>query len=197
MGIFKRLREASEYKEQKRKERAERFKKFRKRPSVTRTQGFSKKIVSRLTRPPKKYQGRTGKRGRGRPRGSYKYFIPGKGPVSVFEWRSYLSRQKQLMKMRLQQMKARQQVYSPYQQQALQQQIQQQMVQPQAQVQTRRMPPAIIQEPTYDQQPSELRIWEDTTGIGLNPNTQQQPQMFYEQDLATGQMKLKKGGSFL
>jgi len=147
-----------------------------------------------------KYRGKKGYRGRGRPRRSYKYFIPGKGPVSVFEWRKHLSQQKQLMKMRLQQMRVQQQgVYSPYQQQALQQQIQQQMIQKQrvAPVQQGRMPPAMIQEPAYEQYPSDLKIWEDIPGVGLNPAIQQQPHMFYERDLATGQMKLRKGGSFL
>jgi len=155
----------------------------------------------KLKRKTTKYQGKKGHARRGRPKGSYKYFIPGKGPVSVFTWRKYLSQQKQLMKMRLQQLKAKQQVYSPIQQQALQQQIQQQMIQqPQPQIQSPQgatMPPAYIPEPTYEQRPSDLKIWEEGPGLGLNPTIQQQSQMIQEVDLATGKIRLKKGGSFL
>lgn len=146
-----------------------------------------------------KHQGRTGQRGRGRLRGSYKYFIPGKGPVSVFEWRRHLSQQKQLMKMRLQQIQA-QQVASPTQQQMLRQQIQQQMLQRQqvqVPVSQGQLPIARIQEPVYDRMPGDMRIWEAGPGLGLNVGIQQQPQMIQEVDLATGQIRLKRGGSFL
>lgn len=164
-----------------------------------------KKIISKLRRPiapasgaraffqKQKYQGKTGKRGRGRPRRTYKYFIPGRGPVSVFEWRQYLSRQKQLMKMRAQQLKVQQQIYSPMQQQMLQQQINQQMLQQQGQPSS----PAIIPAPQYERYPRDLKVWEEMPSLGLNPVIQQPQQMFYETDLATGRLRLRKGGSLL
>lgn len=139
----------------------------------------------------KKYQGKTGQRGRGRHRGSYKYYIPGVGRASVFQWRRYISQQKQAAKAQLQALKLQQQGYTPYETQ---------YTQPNHAIapnQQGRLPKAVIPSPQYEQYPSDLKVWEDMPGLGLNPTVQQQSQYYYEKDLATGRIKLRKGGSFL
>lgn len=179
MAIFKkRYKTLEEMEKAQEKEELEKFKKgittYIKRPK------FSKRFVKKTKRV-----------GRGRPRGSYKYFIPGRGAVSVSEWRKFLAKQKQLLKMRLQQQKALQQFPPQYQQYS-------QYQYPQQQVRTvSKSSPTYIETPQYPQRPADLKIWEDMPGIGLNPNIQQPPQMFYEKDLATGQLKLRKSGSFI
>lgn len=51
-----------------------------------------------------KYQGKKGYMGRGRPKGpSGKYIIPGKGAVSVFEWRKWARYQRRMQEMQQQQ----------------------------------------------------------------------------------------------
>ena len=50
------------------------------------------------------YQSKAGEmRGRGRPKGSVTYSIPGKGPVGVFEYRAYISQQKRALIQQLRQ----------------------------------------------------------------------------------------------
>jgi hypothetical protein len=48
-------------------------------------------------------RGRRGSMGRGRPRGSYKYIIPGKGAISVFEYRKWARYQNRMRIMQRQQ----------------------------------------------------------------------------------------------
>ena len=57
--------------------------------------------LSRVVRMPgKSKKGQRVYAGRGRPRGSYKYFIPGKGKVSVFEYKKWLTQQRALARIK-------------------------------------------------------------------------------------------------
>ena len=89
------------------------------------------------------YQSKTGKQGRGRPRGSVKYSIGGR-PVGVFEYRRYMSAQRNAFKERLKQQQEmakqqrqiqKMQSMPQYEQVSPQEMAQQQMAQQQAQQQ--------------------------------------------------------------
>jgi hypothetical protein len=157
-------------------------------------------------------QGRV-KYGRGRPKGSYDYFIPGKGRVSVFEYRNYIRNQKQLYKMQLEQQRAMLKVQQRFQnkyapetqfspeQLAVQQQMQQQVMQ-----QAQRPQFAGQSVPQVQPNPfKEISIIERTPlnlgGINLMGNGQTfQPinETFEETNLMTGNKTIRRrdGGLF-
>lgn len=101
---------------------------------------------------------------RGRPRQSYKYYIPGRGKVGVYEWRAWVADQKRLQKAKLKQMEQMQSQYaqqaSPQQQQVYQQPQQQPMPQEVQQVQTQeyQAPQQMLtqQYPSQYQQPQQM-----------------------------------------
>jgi hypothetical protein len=117
-------------------------------------QGIARSAGARL---PRQSSGSGSKHyGRGRPRGTYKYFIPGKGPVGVFEWRKWYRQQR-----RLQQLMAQSQISqtpSENQQIAVQNQgynAPQQQIQPQVMQQ---YPPQLQQIPVQPQPPRDYNI---------------------------------------
>lgn len=141
-------------------------------------------LGARTARP----QGRI-KVGRGRPRGSFKYFIPGKGPVDVFTWRRYIRQQRNLVNGVIQ----RRAVVQDAIRQGLQNQPQQniQYRQPQtAQAlaqQYQQMRPVMGVE-TSLREVSAL----DRTGINPGPEPQQN---FVELDLVSGLPKQRRLGN--
>lgn len=148
-------------------------------------------------------QGRV-KYGRGRPKGTFKYFIPGKGQVDVFTWRKYVGAQKQLYRMQIQQQMALQKVANKYlpQQQGYSQEQQIQIPQQQFQ-----QLPQQFQKPQFagqsvmpvEPQPyKEISVLERTpinlSGITLQPISEQ----YEEISLMTGQKTIKnRTGGFL
>jgi hypothetical protein len=150
-------------------------------------------------------QGRV-KYGRGRPKGTFKYIIPGKGQASVFEYRRWLANQKQLLQMQLQQQIAMQKVarrFQPQLPQDIQQYPQQQVQIPQQQFN----PYQQFQKPQFagqsvmpvEPQPfKEISVLERTP-INLSGRTFQPLQETYEEvDLMSGRSSIRsRNGGFI
>lgn len=126
--------------------------------------------------------------GRGRPKGSYKYVIPGVGPVDIFTYKNWLNKQRKLERQQFTRQlivqKARNQairnVYPNRAEQIIQQQSS--LYQPNFQS----VPPV---------QPSlkEISIIERTPlNLGSNPNGE-----FIERDLFSGQPKIRRRGTLM
>lgn len=136
------------------------------------------------------------KQGRGRPRGSYTYSIPGKGRVDVFTYRKWLSQQKRMAQQQLQTQIAMQRARSRVIQQKYPELSpeQQQMIAPQSYPQYPQYPQ---QRPVPIVQPSlkEMSILERTPltmGSAFAPEDS-----FTELDLMSGRPKQKRVGSLL
>lgn len=144
-------------------------------------------------------QGRV-KSGRGRPVGSFKYFIPGRGAVDVFTWRKYVNAQKQAYRTQLQQQVAMQRIQQKYGQNP--QQFQQdQLPQLPQQFNPYQQKPQFAGQsvmPVEPQPYKEISVLERTpinlSGITLQPMNEG----YQEADLMTGEVKFKRrDGGFL
>lgn len=109
---------------------------------------------------------------RGRPKGTYKYYIPGVGPAGVFEWRKYQRLKQRQLAMQIQQQSP--ELSYPEARAALQQ-VQRQIPQPQPQVQQMPqvqtpmspMSPQVMNQPSsYDDGWNLLRIKSPLSMIG-------------------------------
>lgn len=148
--------------------------------------------------------------GRGRPKGTYKYYIPGRGPSSVFEWRKYQRYRQRLAAMELQQQNpdlTYQEARSSLQQ--IPQQITNQVpVQSGYQVATPQpSPPQIIPRQTIDDGWGLLRVKSPISmtspmvsqarpvGIGINaqqPVGNKYTDFYSEPDFISGQQVMKR-----
>lgn len=145
----------------------------------------------------------SGSRGRGRPKGTVKYYIPGKGPVGVFTYRKWKSAQRQAFREQLRQqeeMLKQQQMMQQAQMQVPQEMpIQEEIPEEMAQMPEQQMIP-IQQMPTEAQKRPVAYVFKSyggkpyqaverrPTGQGINV-----PPGYVEYtDAFTGQRKLKK-----
>ena len=140
----------------------------------------------------------------GRPKGTYKYFIPGKGNVSVFEYKKYLTNQKQIYRMQLEQQRAMAKIAQRFQNKynpQIPQQIQQQMIAQQMQRPPNAQPVQQIQPNPF----KEISIIERTpinlAGIeliGKGQTFQPVNETFEETNLLTGISTLRRrDGGFI
>jgi len=169
------------------------------RARVLRVIGTAVPISPKTTSKPKG----GGRGSRGRPRGSYTYFIPGKGKVDVFTWRRYLAQQNALAKQQLQVQKAQRKVYRQVYSDAnseFQPQQGAQVSQPQFQSQSQSQfsqerYPIPINNPVPQVQPSlkEISILERTPLTMGFENTE----TFVQRNLATGRPTVRKIGNLL
>lgn len=146
------------------------------------------------------------KEGRGRPKGSYTYFIPGRGKVDVFTYRRWLreqrNQQKQQFQQQLTQISAQQKAYAQQYPEMANQQIPLNRIygrnpyqQPQNPYQQFQPQPQNQWQPAQPVQPSlkEISILERTP-VNLGAEGQD---TFVELDFVTGQPKIRRRGNLL